>query len=80
MFDNLRDDSSFYEDEQNDTYQEPKAQAEPVTAAAPRKVSRRKARFMGTTALQRFLLSFMLLITVCVMGVLALMLTGRIGF
>jgi len=79
MFDNLRDDSSFYEDEQNDTFQEPEAQAQPVVAA-PRSRRKRKARFMGTTAQQRFLLSVMLLITVCVMGVLAMVVTGRMGF
>jgi hypothetical protein len=77
MFDNLRDDSSFYEEEPNDLYQQPEAQAQPIVAA-PRR--RRKARFMGTTAQQRFLLSVMLLITVCVMGVLAMVVTGRMGF
>jgi hypothetical protein len=35
---------------------------------------------MGMTGPQRFLLSIMLLITVCVMGVLAMVLTGRMGF
>jgi hypothetical protein len=81
MFDNLRDDSSFYEDEQNDTYQEPEAQVQAQTVvAAPRGHRRRKTRFMGTTAQQRFLLSVMLLITVCVIGVLAMVVTGRMGF
>jgi hypothetical protein len=81
MFDNLRDDSSFYEEEPNDLYQEPTpaAQAQPVVAArsSPRK---RSARYMGMTAQQRFLLSVMLLITVCVMGVLTMVVTGRMGF
>jgi hypothetical protein len=81
MFDNLRDDSSFYEEEPNDPYQEPAAQAQPTAVAAPRSRSRRrKARFMGMTAQQRFLLSVMLLITVCVIGTLAMMVTGRMGF
>ena len=76
MFDNLRDDSSFYEEEPNDPYQEPKAQAQPV------RVRRRKkaARFMGMTAQQRFFLAFMLMITVCVMGMLAMFVTGKMGF
>ncbi len=79
MFDNLRDDSSFYEEEPNDAFQEPEAQALPVpaTRSGPR---RRKARVLGMTAQQRFLLAVMLLITVCVMGVLAMMVTGRMGF
>jgi hypothetical protein len=78
MFDNLRD-SSFYEDEQNDLYQEPEAQAQPIAVAAPRRQRRRSARYMGMTAQQRFLLAFMLMITVCVMGVLAMFVTGRMG-
>jgi hypothetical protein len=80
MFDNLRDDSSFYEEDPNDPHQEPAAQAQPITVAAPHSSRRRKARFMGTTAQQRFLLSVMLLITVCVIGVLAMVVTGRMGF
>ena len=79
MFDNLRDDSSFYEEEQNEPYQEPVAQAQPI-AATRRTPARRKTGFMGMTAQQRFLLSVMLLITVCVMGILAMVVTGRMGF
>ncbi len=80
MFDNLRDDSSFYEDEPNDAFQEPEAQALPVPAARRSSPGKRKARMLGMTAQQRFLLAVMLLITVCVMGTLAMMLTGRMGF
>jgi hypothetical protein len=79
MFDNLRDDSSFYEDEPNDLYPQPAAPAQPVVATR-RSLRRREARVMGMTAQQRFLLSVMLLITVCVMGVLAMVITGRMGF
>ena len=80
MFDNLRDDSSFYEDEPNDLYQEPAAPAQAIVATRRSGPRRRNARFMGMTARQRFLLSVMLLITVCVMGVLAMVVTGRMGF
>ena len=82
MFDNLRDDSSFYEDEPNDSYQEPEAQAQASTmpAAAPSKPRKRGKRYLGLTAQQRFLLSVMLLITVCVMGMLAMLVTGKMGF
>ena len=76
MFDNLRDDSSFYEDEQNNLHGEPAAQAQPVVATS----RKRSARFMGMTAQQRFILSLMLLITVCVMGMLAMFITGKMGF
>ena len=78
MFDNLRDDSSFYEDEQNDLHSEPAAQAQTVVATSPGR--KRSARFMGMTAQQRFILSLMLLITVCVMGMLAMFVTGKMGF
>ncbi|MGE5461741.1 MAG: hypothetical protein ACM3PS_00200 [Syntrophothermus sp.] len=76
MFDNLRDDSSFYEEEPSDLYKEPEVQAKPAPA---RRRRRRSARFMGLTAQQRFFLAFMLLITVCVMGMLAMFVTGRMG-
>jgi hypothetical protein len=75
MFDNLRD-SSLYDDEQSELYQEPEVQTKPVATAR----RRRKSRFMGMSAQQRFILSFMLLIMVCVMGMLALYVSGRIGF
>ena len=76
MFDNLRDsaESSFYEEEPNELYKEPVAQP----------VSRRRAvasngRFLGLTAQQRFLLSVMLLFTVCIMGSLAMFVLGRMS-
>ena len=70
MFDNLRDsaESSFYEEEPNDLYREPVA----VPAAAPRRRVRRSGKFLGMTAQQRFLLSVMLMFTVCILGVLAM--------
>jgi hypothetical protein len=73
MFDNLRD-SSFYEEEEqnNGPYQDPKPQR-----VSPRR--RRKTQFLGMTAQQRFLLSLMFLFTVCVMGVLAMMVLGRMS-
>jgi hypothetical protein len=80
MFDNLRDDSSFYEDDQNDLYQEPVAQAQAVPVAATKQRKRTtNTRYMGMTPQQRFLLAFMLMITVCVMGVVAMLVTGKMG-
>lgn len=73
MFDNLRDsaESSFYEEEQNDLYKEPVAKAV---------VRRRKnGRFLGMTAQQRFLISMMLLFTVCIMGTLAMFVLGKMS-
>ena len=73
MFDNLRD-TSFYEDEQGDPYQESAVQP---TVAATRKRRRRTSRFLGMTAQQRFFLAFMLLLVVCVLGLLAMIVTER---
>lgn len=72
MFDNLRD-SSFYEEEQTEVEQP--QQAKPV---APRR--RKKTRFLGLTAQQRFILSVMLMLMVSVMGVLALFVLGKMAF
>lgn len=72
MFDNLRD-ASFYEEEQNDAYQ--------VPAAKPVAASRRRSngRFLGMTAQQRFFVSLMLLLTVCLIGTLAMFVLGRMS-
>jgi hypothetical protein len=79
MFDNLREsaDSSFYEEEPNDLYKEPAPNRK--AAAVPRR-RRNNANFLGMTAQQRFLLSFMFMLTVCIMGTLAMFLLGRMSF
>jgi hypothetical protein len=74
MFDNLRD-SSFYEEEQDNISKKPEIQAS--TVAVRRR--NRSARFLGMTPQQRFLLSFMFLIMVCVMGVLVMFVLGRMS-
>ena len=74
MFDNLRDSaSSFYEEEQNDLYKEP--EAKPVTTRKRHK----NTKFLGMTAQQRFLISVMLLFTVCIMGTLAMFVLGKMS-
>lgn len=79
MFDNLRD-SSYYDDEQSDQYTEPDVPSQPQpTPAVKQRRRRRSARFMGMTAQQRFMLAFMFFIAVCVMGLLAMFVTGRMG-
>jgi hypothetical protein len=76
MFDNLRDsaESSFYEEEPNELYREPVAQPVPRRRAATG-----NRRVLGMTAQQRFLLSIMLLFTVCIMGTLAMFLLGKMS-
>jgi hypothetical protein len=74
MFDNLRDSaSSFYEEEPNDLYKEPEVKQ------AARSKRRKSARFLGLTAQQRFIISFMLMMTVCVMGTLAMFMLGKMS-
>jgi len=78
MFDNLREsaESSFYEEEPNDLYREPEAR--PVVSRAARK-RRSSGRFLGMTAQQRFIVSLMLMFTVCIMGTLAMFILGRMS-
>jgi len=75
MFDNLRDsaESSFYEEEPNDLYKEP------VAKPAPKRRVTRNARFLGMTAQQRFLISMMLMFTVCIIGTLAMFVLGKMS-
>lgn len=84
MFDNLRDsgDQFFYEEEQNDLYKEPEpavAPAAPVYAAPRKRRKSNNARFLGMTAQQRFFLSLMFMITICIMGTLAMIVLGRMS-
>jgi hypothetical protein len=76
MFDNLRESASespFYEDDLN-------AMKEEVKPNAARASSRRSgSRFLGMTPPQRFLITLMLFFTVCVLGTLAMFISGRMG-
>ena len=73
MFDNLRDsaESSFYEEDQGDLYKEP------VAKAAVRR--RSNGRFLGMTAQQRFLISMMLMFSVCIVGTLIMFVLGKMS-
>lgn len=79
MFDNLREsaDSSFYEEESNDLYREP---APSRSAASMPRRRRSNAKFLGMTAQQRFFLSFIFMLTVCIMGTLAMFLFQKMSF
>jgi hypothetical protein len=74
MFDNLRDDansSSFYEND--------KAQAKPIAGKVTPTARPKSTKFLGMTAQQRFIIAFMMMIAVCVLGVMLLLITGRFG-
>jgi hypothetical protein len=72
MFDNLRDEVSAkpFLDEEEAQYQ---------PAAGTETASGRPTRILGMTAVQRFVIVFMLFLAVCVIGSLLLLVTGKIG-
>jgi hypothetical protein len=73
MFDNLRDEANsqpFFEDNQQP------AEPEAVTMSAPP----RSGRFLGMTPIQRFVIAVLIMFMVCVLGMMCLLITGKIGF
>ena len=79
MLDNLRDDSEskpFFQDESDESPSSLRA-----TLPEPRRASSSSSggRILGMTAVQRFVLSVMLLVMVCVLGVMLLLITEKIG-
>ena len=72
MLDNLRSQTSFEPDDE-----------EPPVSIEPEKPKRRKTRrtldqITGMKAGQRFMLSIMLLVIVCLLGVILLVITGKV--
>ena len=83
MFDNLRDfsDEPLYEDETNDIYKEP-GDVDAMVSEAPAPKARKKKKskkFLGLTAQQRFILSVMFMLTVCMVGTLAMLVLGKMS-
>ena len=72
MDDNLRDEVTAkpFLDEEEAQYQ---------PAAGTEAASGRSTRILGMTAVQRFVIVFMLFLAVCVIGSLLLLVTGKIG-
>jgi hypothetical protein len=82
MFDNLRDfsDEPLYEDETNDLYKDTEDVKSSSGAAPARKGKKRKSKkFLGMTAQQRFILSVMVMLTVCMVGTLAMFVLGKMS-
>jgi hypothetical protein len=73
MFDNLREDAAkpLYEEEAKF---QPAAGIEPVFGAS------NSRRILGMTGVQRFVIAFMFFLAVCIIGAMALFVTGKIGF
>ncbi|MCS6906519.1 MAG: hypothetical protein RML93_01400 [Anaerolineales bacterium] len=81
MFENLRNEagSGFFEDVEEE--QAPVSPKKPEKKKKPEPVKRPRKSFdqiTGTTPFQRFVLSVMLFITVCLMGTMFLLITGKI--
>jgi len=70
MLDDLRNSSSFLADE-------PTTEPEPVRTRVERR--QQKETFLGMTAQQRFILSLMLFLIVCVVGTFGLLISGSIS-
>ena len=85
MFNDLRDfsDEPLYEDEASDLFKEPEGVETPtVEAEAPARKAKKKRRnknFLGMTAQQRFILSVMVMLTVCMVGTLAMFVLGKMS-
>jgi len=81
MFDNLRDfsDTPLYEDDQqqDDLFQDSESGNEAATPV--RKKRRKSKKFLGMTAQQRFIISVMLMFTVCLLGALVMFVMGRMS-
>ena len=77
MLDNLRDQASFLEEEQ------PPETNKPIEHAPPKLPKERKPhrsfdQITGMTAKQRFILAVMLLVMVCLLGIMLLVITGKV--
>jgi hypothetical protein len=82
MFDNLRDlsDAPLYEDDEQQASSNKGPQTADMPApAAPVRKTRKSRNFLGMTAQQRFLISVMLMFTVCLLGTLVMFVTGRMS-
>jgi hypothetical protein len=73
MLDNLRNQSSFQPDEE-----EPQDLVQPEKPKKPPKPRRSFDQATGTNAKQRLVLAVMLLVMVCLLGVILLVVTGKI--
>ncbi len=81
MFDGLRKDFEEFDFDQpaqdEPLFEETSRPATPVRRKAPASSSK---KFLGLTPIQRFLLSVMLMMAVCLMGAACLVITGRFAF
>ena len=81
MFDDLRsgsdDESSFFQDDFADI--DPLLEKKPKKSGLGLNIKFNSKTFLGMNAFQRFVISMLLLIVVCIMGTMLLMVTGKIA-
>ncbi len=81
MFENLRNEAGFIEDEEHVEEAPLEAPKKKKQSRSARPVYKRRRTFdqmTGTTPFQRFVLACMLLITVCLLGTMFLLFTEKI--
>jgi hypothetical protein len=84
MFDDLRQESN---DQQSSFFQDDLSDVEPLLDKKPEKKNAglglnlkfNSKNFLGMNAFQRFLISFLLLLVVCIMGSMILLIAGSIS-
>jgi len=75
MFDNLREEAA------STPYYEEKAPApQPAATSQPLFAASGSRRILGMTGVQRFVIAVMLFMAVCLIGGMALLVLGKIGF
>jgi hypothetical protein len=82
MFDNLRDfsDEPLYEDETNDLYKDSNdVGTSPVAAPVSKSRKKKSKKFLGMTAQQRFILSVLLMLSVCMAATLIMFVFGKMS-
>jgi hypothetical protein len=77
MFDNLREDAA------SGPYYEEEAKFQPTAGtetSSPLFAASGSRRILGMTGVQRFVIALMFFLAVCIIGAMALFVTGKIGF
>lgn len=81
MFENLRNEAGFFEDEDQEEQQifapQPPAPKKKKVAKPAGRPRRTFDQITGTTPFQRFVLAVMLFITVCLLGTMFLLITEK---
>lgn len=82
MFDDLRnssdDQSSFFKEDEVEI--EPLLEKKPLKSSLGLKINFNSRTFLGMNAFQRFFISSLLFLMVCILGTMLLMVTGTIVF